>query len=843
MSEPMTTQATTTTTTGTWAQQVREENQRERTHAARSASRRHFLEGMRAMVNIAPVAVLLVLAALVHGPVFGGISGYVAVFGGLLAGTSLAFIARKMRLGIFMSIVALFLTYIIFGGLFAIPETTYFRVVPTLRTLQMLVIGIVGTWKDLLTVRPPAGVFVGPTIMPYLSALVLSFIAMVIVLRGKRPLYALIPISILLVLGILWGSQNAPTSVGLGLVMGLVSLLWASYTVAQGRLNAAHGTVEFSGQNQGGNVSRWTTSAIMIAVALIAALATNIMVLSGQHRTVLRDYVEPPLDLREYHSPVSLFRYWNTTEKDTNLFAVEGLPEGGRVRLATLDYYDGTVFQILGDTPDSGFRHVGTSFTDTSLAEDQSTYSMSVTIGEYSGYWIPGVSHTRSLNFTSERAAELAENLYFADLYQTGLDTTKLRKDDAFTVVNIAERSWNDAELDGKAISQLPVGNDKNVPQAIAEMAAKLSADTNPGIEQIRTIQNKLHTEGFYSDGSDGLSLPGHRADRLNKFLSSDQLIGDDDQYAPAMALMLRSLGVPSRLVMGFYSENTPGGSVTFTGKDTHMWVEVPFDGVGWVAFDPTPPKDQTPQTETPKPKPNPRPQVLQPPEPPEEPSEVPPELLNEPDDDEDEVSPVWAWIIFGAKIIGGTLLLLSPLLLLIALKLRRRIRRRKRGPLDARAAGAWDEVIDQASDLGVSVTPAATRQEQARRIDADLDGIEAPTGAVFMRYNDERTPLAELAYTLDSAVFGETMPDDASCAAVWDSGKKAIKSIKKRLPWYKRLRAVFSTRSLRARRTPLGVRIDRMMRKLESGNVGLSYPPRAERNTKRLFQRRKNDG
>ncbi len=122
---------------------VREENQRERTHAARSASRRHFLEGMRAMVNIAPVAVLLVLAALVHGPVFGGISGYVAVFGGLLAGTSLAFIARKMRLGIFMSIVALFLTYIIFGGLFAIPETTYFRVVPTLRTLQMLVIGIV----------------------------------------------------------------------------------------------------------------------------------------------------------------------------------------------------------------------------------------------------------------------------------------------------------------------------------------------------------------------------------------------------------------------------------------------------------------------------------------------------------------------------------------------------------------------------------------------------------------------------------------------------------------------------------------------------------------------------
>ena len=49
------------------------------------------------------------------------------------------------------------------------------------------------------------------------------------------------------------------------------------------------------------------------------------------------------------------------------------------------------------------------------------------------------------------------------------------------------------------------------VPESIAEAATNLSGDANPGIEQVRAIENALHTKGFYSDGSDGLSLPGHQ--------------------------------------------------------------------------------------------------------------------------------------------------------------------------------------------------------------------------------------------------------------------------------------------------------------------------------------------
>ena len=173
------------------------------------------------------------------------------------------------------------------------------------------------------------------------------------------------------------------------------------------------------------------------------------------------------------------------------------------------------------------------------------------------------------------------------------------------------------------------VPSDTAVPSVVSEIASELAADATPGISQVRAIQQKLHDQGFYSDGTDQLSLPGHRSSRIERFLSEDQWIGDDDQYAIAMALMLRSLGIPSRVVMGFYPETSTSGPITFTGKDTHLWVEVPFEGAGWVAFDPTPPRDQIPQTEVPKPKPNPRPQVLQPPDPPQDPAELPPDNAN----------------------------------------------------------------------------------------------------------------------------------------------------------------------------------------------------------------------
>jgi transglutaminase-like putative cysteine protease len=59
--------------------------------------------------------------------------------------------------------------------------------------------------------------------------------------------------------------------------------------------------------------------------------------------------------------------------------------------------------------------------------------------------------------------------------------------------------------------------------------------------------------------------------------------------YAGAMALMLRYLGIPARVAVGFTSGRWERNAWTVTDHDAHAWVEVWFPGQGWISFDPTP--------------------------------------------------------------------------------------------------------------------------------------------------------------------------------------------------------------------------------------------------------------
>lgn len=71
--------------------------------------------------------------------------------------------------------------------------------------------------------------------------------------------------------------------------------------------------------------------------------------------------------------------------------------------------------------------------------------------------------------------------------------------------------------------------------------------------------------------------------------------------YATAMTLMVRSLGYPARYVNGYYMQSTDKEANkdgeyhrTVMDNDCHAWVEVYFDGLGWMCFDPTPNMEET---------------------------------------------------------------------------------------------------------------------------------------------------------------------------------------------------------------------------------------------------------
>jgi protein-glutamine gamma-glutamyltransferase len=83
---------------------------------------------------------------------------------------------------------------------------------------------------------------------------------------------------------------------------------------------------------------------------------------------------------------------------------------------------------------------------------------------------------------------------------------------------------------------------------------------------------------------------PRRGAPPLVDFVMRSQA-GYCQHFAGAMTLMLRSLGVPSRVAVGFTSGSYDADAArwTVTDHDAHAWVEVWFDGIGWVTFDPTP--------------------------------------------------------------------------------------------------------------------------------------------------------------------------------------------------------------------------------------------------------------
>ena len=117
-------------------------------------------------------------------------------------------------------------------------------------------------------------------------------------------------------------------------------------------------------------------------------------------------------------------------------------------------------------------------------------------------------------------------------------------------------------------------------------LARRLTADAPTVYEAVRRVQDHFRSSEFtYSE------RPPSRRYPLDSFLFQDR-IGYCQQFSGAMALMLRMAGIPARVATGFSpgSLNRDTGEYRVRDLDAHSWVEVYFNDIGWVTFDPTPP-------------------------------------------------------------------------------------------------------------------------------------------------------------------------------------------------------------------------------------------------------------
>jgi transglutaminase-like putative cysteine protease len=269
--------------------------------------------------------------------------------------------------------------------------------------------------------------------------------------------------------------------------------------------------------------------------------------------------------------------------------------------------------------------------------------------------------------------------------------------------------------------TRLP-GLDPSVTQLVTSLVGQASSP----YERVRAVYD------YFTDPRNGFTYslstqPGTSNDDLVNFLTGRT--GYCEQYAGAMAVMVRAAGVPARVALGYTAgRRQPDGSRLITSSDAHAWVEVWFTGLGWVPFDPTPisseraeqlpwaprpvPQEASPTapgtTATPSTTPrNANPRNLDP--------DVPYVPLALPQQTAGWVRPVAIGLPVLLVVAG---LLVAPALL--------RAGQRRRRVAAGNAPALWDELAATARDLRVRLHPALTARQTARQL-AEVVSVGEP--------------------------------------------------------------------------------------------------------------------
>ena len=125
--------------------------------------------------------------------------------------------------------------------------------------------------------------------------------------------------------------------------------------------------------------------------------------------------------------------------------------------------------------------------------------------------------------------------------------------------------------------------------------SAELTQGKQTNYDKVRAIYDYFSRQnGFsYSLSTQG----GTSGQDIVNFLTNK--VGFCQQYAAAMAWLVRAADIPARVAFGFTLGNKQGNTYTLTNLNLHAWTEVYFEGVGWVPFDATPAANVTGSTRT----------------------------------------------------------------------------------------------------------------------------------------------------------------------------------------------------------------------------------------------------
>ncbi|ANS66698.1 transglutaminase domain-containing protein [Streptomyces lincolnensis] len=505
------------------------------------------------------------------------------------------------------------------------------------------------------------------------------------------------------------------------------------------------------------------------ALGLVAALLGPHLPGVGSPYDLRETAVTPPAARPQSTSPLDQVAAW-MRNGDEEVFTVRTSGTApGNYRLAVLDRYDGTTW-----SSGAGLTRTGGRVPAEKGAEPDRTKRLEqrFTVRSLPGIWLPAADRPTSVRTPEGTSLSVDPDsgvLSTGEAVPRGFTYTATSRLPEYD----AERLRYAAAADDPARLRLPAVDAAGQPipsvQSFRRIAERVTAGSTHPYQRAVRLADWLRATYRLDSGA----LPGHTYRNLEFFLA-DGGRGTSEQFAASFAVLGRTLGLPTRVAVGFRpGTRTGAGTWRVRGEDVLAWPEVGFAGVGWVPFHPTPgevtqggssavaveePEDSR-QTDRETAGPA-RPST------PRTPDGPAPAAGGEPG------SGVSLWLV--APVVP-LLLVTGYVLYALWLPYRRRSRRRGDPDVRRRVLGAWQQITERLTEIGLPATGAHTAQEVA------AFGAASVGGDVGLR-------LPELATLVNEVEYADRRPDAEAADAAWADCEAVESTVRQRVPRRTRL-------------------------------------------------------
>ena len=617
------------------------------------------------------------------------------------------------RRGLLVATVASAGALLVVLGLLTFRETTWFGL-PTLETLRQMGGAAAAVSEQARIQTAPA-----PPIDPLMLAGIVAMWASVfschaLAFRAGSPLLALVPPVALLAFADTVLEELIRPMYGVTFLIGALAIAFADNV----RRTQAWGPV-WSGRaaRRAGLVGASGRGARRLAVAALAVAAVSPIAMPGFGSSGLIDVSSITDGDRVLIDPlVSVASELNRDDPVDVLMVSTETPS--YLRMLTLPDFDGITWR-RADEPQ------GTMVSETLQASSGAEpFGQAITVTTDLGFpWIPMAAEPTWVDLDGELTWD-PDHATITAADPLDADTSYSTRSDA---VHPSPGSLEGIE------ASLPEGHDRfvalpsDLPVAIHDMALQWTEGLTSDYEKVLAIQDQLRAFAYNPDVEwrDDSST-------LVEFLYVTRA-GFCQQFASAMAVMLRTLDIPARVAVGF-TEGIEDPSLPDTYRistdNLHTWVEVPFGIHGWLAFEPTPGRTnpvartyQQPETAdlcrgedcpVDPGRPIPRGGTAVPEQPPRQVRDVPPDAgAGAGADEGPSIRRILLWA-------GAALLALVAVgVPLGRWLLRRRRLRRAKGEPRRMVLATYDVLSQRAADLGAGRSAGETPGEYLRRLAA----------------------------------------------------------------------------------------------------------------------------